>query len=157
MAFLLERDTLSGKLGTATVTVDGKVHELFRAREIKVVADIQTKEMKALGTTRVQPKNIGVRQTGSGVLYFGSDLLTQMALDYMETGKVTYFDLQVTNSDPTATVGEQTMVYYGCKLSGEVLLSILDVDNDMLEQPFTFSYTSAKKLASFSAESDYGV
>lgn len=157
MAFLLERDTLSGKLGTATVTVDGKVHELFRAREIKVVADIQTKEMKALGTTRIQPKNIGVRQTGSGVLYFGSDLLTQMALDYMETGKVTYFDLQVTNSDPTATVGEQTMVYYGCKLSGEVLLSILDVDNDMLEQPFTFSYTSAKKLASFSAESDYGV
>ena len=91
------------------------------------------------------------------MLYFGSDLLTQMALDYMETGKVTYFDLQVTNSDPTATVGEQTMVYYGCKLSGEVLLSILDVDNDMLEQPFTFSYTSAKKLASFSAESDYGV
>ncbi len=157
MTFLLERDTLSGKLGTATVTVDGKVHELFRAREIKVVADIQTKEMKALGTTRIQPKNIGVRQTGSGVLYFGSDLLTQMALDYMETGKVTYFDLQVTNSDPTATVGEQTMVYYGCKLSGEVLLSILDVDNDMLEQPFTFSYTSAKKLASFSAESDYGV
>lgn len=157
MAFLLERDTLSGKLGTATVTMDGKVHELFRAREIKVVADIQTKEMKALGTTRIQPKNIGVRQTGSGVLYFGSDLLTQMALDYMETGKVTYFDLQVTNSDPTATVGEQTMVYYGCKLSGEVLLSILDVDNDMLEQPFTFSYTSAKKLASFSAESDYGV
>ncbi len=157
MAFLLERDTLSGKLGTATVTVDGKVHELFRAREIKVVADIQTKEMKALGTTRIQPKNIGVRQTGSGVLYFGSDLLTQMALDYMETGKVTYFDLQVTNSDPTATVGEQTMVYYGCKLSGEVLLSILDVDNDMLEQPFTFSYTSAKKLAAFSAESDYGV
>lgn len=157
MAFLLERDTLSGKLGTATVTLDGKVHELFRAREIKVVADIQTKEMKALGTTRIQPKNIGVRQTGSGVLYFGSDLLTQMALDYMETGKVTYFDLQVTNSDPTATVGEQTMVYYSCKLSGEVLLSILDVDNDMLEQPFTFSYTSAKKLASFSAESDYGV
>ncbi len=156
MAFLLERDTLSGKLGTATVTVDGKVHELFRAREIKVVADIQTKDMKALGTTRIQPKNVGVKQTGSGVLYFGSDLLTQMALTYMESGLVTYFDLQVTNSDPTSTVGEQTIVYYGCKLNGDVLLSILDVDSDMLEQPFTFSYTTAKKLSAFQTEADYG-
>lgn len=156
MAFLLERDTLNGKLGTAFMTVDGSVTELFRAKNIKVSADIQATDMKALGTTRIQQKTTGVKQTGSGTIYYGSDLLTQMALTYMETGVIPYFDLQVSNNDPTSTVGQQIIAYYGCKLTGEVLLSILDIDADMLEQPFTFSYTDARKLSSFTPESSYG-
>lgn len=156
MPFLLERDTLNGKLGTAFVTIDGKVQQLFRAKKINVGADYQSTDMKALGTTRIQGKPTGVKQTGTGTIYYGSDLLTQMALTYMETGVITYFDLQVTNDDPTTTVGAQTIVYYGCKLTGSVLLSILDVDSDMLEQEFTFTYTSAKKLAAFTTEAGYG-
>ena len=74
----------------------------------------------------------------------------------METGVITYFDLQVTNNDPTATVGTQTMVYYGCKLTGELLLSIIDVDTEMLEQECTFSYTNARTLSSFTTETNYG-
>ena len=156
MAFLLERDTVNGTQGTAFMTIDGKNQELFRAKNIKVSADIQATDMKALGTTRIQQKTTGVKQTGSGTLYYGSDLLVQMAMTFMETGAIPYFDLQITNNDPVSTVGIQTMAYYGCKLTGEVLLSILDIDSDMLEQPFTFSYTNAKKLASFNAEANYG-
>lgn len=156
MSFLLERDTLSGKLGTAFITIDGKNQELFRAKKIQVDGDIQSTDMKALGTTRIQQKVTGVKQTGSGTIYYGTDLLTQMLMKYMETGEITYFDLQVTNSDPTSTVGTQTIAYYGCKLTGTLPLSILDTDSDMLEQSFTFSYTDARKLASFGTEASYG-
>lgn len=156
MAFLLERDTVNGKLGTAFVTINGQNQELFRAKKVQVDADVQSTDMKAMGTTRIQQKSTGVKQTGSMTIYYGSDLFTDMVMQYMENGTVTYFDLQVTNNDPTAQVGVQTIVYYGCKLTGTIPLSILDTDSDMLEQAVTFSYTNARKLSSFTTEPSYG-
>lgn len=154
--FLLERDTLNGKLGQAFVTIDGQSQELFRAKKINVATNIQSTDVPVVGTTRIQEKATGVKQTGTMTIYYGTPLLTQMAITYAQTGVVTYFDLQVTNNDPTATVGTQTIVYYGCKLSGELLTSIIDVDVDMLEQECTFSYTTQAVLSSFNTEANYG-
>lgn len=154
--FLLERDTLNGKLGQAFVTIDGQSQELFRAKKINVATNIQSTDVPVVGTTRIQEKATGVKQTGTMTIYYGTPLLTQMAITYAQTGVVTYFDLQVTNNDPTATVGIQTIVYYGCKLSGELLTSIIDVDVEMLEQECTFSYTTQAILSSFNTEANYG-
>lgn len=154
--FLLERDTLNGKLGQAFVTIDGQSQELFRAKKINVATNIQSTDVPVVGTTRIQEKATGVKQTGTMTIYYGTPLLTQMAVTYAKTGVVTYFDLQVTNNDPTATVGTQTIVYYGCKLTGELLTSIIDVDVDMLEQECTFSYTTQAILSAFNTEANYG-
>ena len=154
--FLLERDTLNGKLGQAFVTIDGQSQELFRAKKINVATNIQSTDVPVVGTTRIQEKATGVKQTGTMTIYYGTPLLTQMAVIYARTGVVTYFDLQVTNNDPTATVGTQTIVYYGCKLTGELLTSIIDVDVDMLEQECTFSYTTQAILSAFNTEANYG-
>lgn len=154
--FLLERDTLNGKLGQAFVTINGQSQELFRAKKINVATNIQSTDVPVVGTTRIQEKATGVKQTGTMTIYYGTPLLTQMAITYAQTGVVTYFDLQVTNNDPTATVGTQTIVYYGCKLSGELLTSIIDVDVDMLEQECTFSYTTQAILSAFNTEANYG-
>lgn len=154
--FLLERDTLNGKLGQAFVTIDGQSQELFRAKKINVSTNIQSTDVPVVGTTRIQEKATGVKQTGTMTIYYGTPLLTQMAITYAQTGVVTYFDLQVTNNDPTATVGTQTIVYYGCKLTGELLTSIIDVDVETLEQECTFSYTTQAILSSFNTEANYG-
>ena len=63
--FLLERDTLNGKLGQAFVTIDGQSQELFRAKKINVSADIQSTDVPVVGTTRIQQKTTGVKQTGT--------------------------------------------------------------------------------------------
>ena len=154
--FLLERDTLNGKLGQAFVTIDGQSQELFRAKKINVSTNIQSTDVPVVGTTRIQEKATGVKQTGTMTIYYGTPLLTQMAVTYAQTGVVTYFDLQVTNNDPTSTVGTQTIVYYGCKLTGELLTSIIDVDVEMLEQECTFSYTTQAILSAFNTEANYG-
>ena len=154
--FLLERDTLNGKLGQAFVTIDGQSQELFRAKKINVSTNIQSTDVPVVGTTRIQEKATGVKQTGTMTIYYGTPLLTQMAVNYAQTGVVTYFDLQVTNNDTTATVGTQTIVYYGCKLTGELLTSIIDVDVEMLEQECTFSYTTQAILSAFNTEANYG-
>ena len=51
---------------------------------------------------------------------------------------------------PTASVGDQVMGYYGCMLTGEIPLSILNDDEAMLNYDFNFSYTKVNRLKAFS-------
>ena len=53
------------------------------------------------------------------------------------------FDIQITNQDPTTSVGSQVMAYYGCHLTGEIPISILDSEESMLNYDFNFAWTRA--------------
>lgn len=125
--YLLAQDTLNGAEGKITVTRDGRITEICGMKNIKTVAGIQTSDMKTIGTRTVQKKANGVTQTGTGNVYFGSNgsnLFTDMLLQYINTGVMETFDITITNNDPTASVGDQVMGYYGCMLTGEIPLSI---------------------------------
>lgn len=156
MPFLLERDTLNGASGTAFITQNGVVHHLFQAKEVTANSNIQSTDMKVIGTKIIQEKSTGVKQSGSMVIYYGTPLFTQMAVQYANTGEMPYFDMQLTNNDPTTTVGQQVIALYGCKISGEIPIALLDSDSDMLEQTVNFSYTKAEILQSFHEPSSYG-
>ena len=58
---------------------------------------------------------------------------------YKNTGEDIYFDIQVSNSDPTSAAGVCTMVFSGCNVDGGVLDSF-DVDGDFLEQEIDFTF-----------------
>ena len=123
--YLLAQDTLNGAEGKITVTRDGRITEICGMKNIKTVAGIQTSDMKTIGTRTVQKKANGVTQTGTGNVYFGSNgsnLFTDMLLQYINTGVMETFDITITNNDPTASVGDQVMGYYGCMLTGEIPL-----------------------------------
>lgn len=156
MSFLLERDTLNGASGSAFITQDGVVQQLFQAKKITANSNVQTTDMKVIGTKIVQEKSTGVKQSGSMVIYYGTPLFTQMVVQYANTGEMPYFDMQITNNDPTTTVGQQVIALYGCKISGEIPIALMDADSDMLEQTVNFSYTKAEVLQAFNAPSSYG-
>ena len=58
---------------------------------------------------------------------------------YKNTGEDVYFDIQVSNDDPTSAAGICTMVFMGCNVDGGVLASF-DVDGDFLEQEIDFTF-----------------
>ena len=105
--------------------------------------------MRVIGTRKIQAKPNGAKLTGSGNIYYGSNIFTDMVLEYINTGKMTQFDIQITNSDPTVSVGEQAMAYYGCTLTGDIPISILDDQEAMLNYDFNFSYTDVARLQAF--------
>ena len=112
--------------------------------------------MKVIGTKIIQDKSTGTKQTGTMTIYYGSPLFTRMAVEYANTGVMQYFDMQVTNNDPTTTVGQQVVALYGCKISGEIDITKMDADSDMLDQTVNFSYTKAEVLQSFHEPASYG-
>ena len=155
MSFLLERDALNGKQGSAIMTIDGENHELFGAKKIQTDAEFQESDFKVIGTTLVQKKTTGVNLTGTMTIYYGTPQFIKMVQEYIKTGKIPYFDLQVENDDPSTSVGKQTVVYYNCKLS-KVPLSILDADSDFLEEEVGFSYTNIEVLNWFTDPTNLG-
>lgn len=156
MQYLLAKNTINGAKGTVVITLDGKNYVIAGMQNIRIDADIQSSDMKCIGTTKVQDKQTGVKLTGKGNIYYGSDLFTNMVLDYIKTGKTTEFTVQVTNDDPSADIGTQAMAYYGCHLTGQIPLSILDDNEAMLNYDFNFACTDVEKLQSFRAPSSYG-
>ena len=149
MSYLLAKDTVNGAEGTIVITVDGKNYEVACMKNIKTTASIQSQDMRVIGTRKIQAKPNGAKLTGTGNIYYGSNIFTDMVLEYINTGKMTQFDIQITNSDPTVSVGEQAMAYYGCTLTGDIPISILDDQEAMLNYDFNFSYTDVARLQAF--------
>lgn len=155
MAFLLERDALNGKSGSAFITVDGQNKELFQMKKFNSNAEFQESDFKVVGTTLVQKKTTGVTLSGTMIIYYGSPIFIKLLNDYLKTGKLPYFTLQITNDDPSTSVGKQIVALYNCKLS-KVPVAMLDADSEFLEEEVSFSYTGLEVLNYFNDPSTLG-
>ena len=156
MAYLLAKDTLNGAEGSVVVTIDGRNYVVAGMRNIQANAEIQSNDMRVIGTRTIQDKPNGAKLTGTGNIYYGTNLWTDMVLQYIQTGVMQEFDIQLTNNDPTTSVGSQVMAYYGCHLTGNIPLTILNDEEAMLNYDFNFAYTRVARLQSFNDPAELG-
>lgn len=156
MAYLLAKDTVNGAEGSVYITQNGRSVEVACMRNIQANAEIQSQDMRVIGTRTIQGKRNGVKLTGKGNIYYGSNIFTDMVLQYINTGEMPEFDIQITNMDPTTSVGSQVMAYYGCTLTGTIPLSILNDEETMMNYDFEFAYTRVARLEAFTAPAALG-
>lgn len=156
MAYLLAKDTVNGAEGSVVVTRNGRNYVIAGMRNIRPTGNIQSEKMRVIGTRKIQDKPNGVELTGAGNIYYGFDLFREMALNYIHTGVMEEFDIQITNNDPTTSLGTQVMAYYGCHLTGEIPLSILNSDETMMNYDFNFAYTDVQMLQGFNEPAELG-
>lgn len=149
MSYLLAKDTVNGAEGKIFITADGKNIEVACMKNITTNAEIQSNDMRVIGTRTIQNKNNGAKLTGTGNIYYGTNLFTDMVLQYIQTGVMPEFDIQITNNDPATSIGTQSIAYYGCTLTGTIPLSILNDEEAMLNYDFNFAYTRVARLQSF--------
>lgn len=58
---------------------------------------------------------------------------------YKDTGVDVYFNIQVTNEDPTSHVGRQTVILKECNINGGILAKF-DADADYLNEDMDFTF-----------------
>ena len=148
MSYILEKDLLNGKQGTAIVTINGQNHELFHCRKIEAKTTFNKADIRTVGTTTIQKKPTGQTKTGRLTMYYGSPYFIDLAHEYEKSGKTIYFDMMIENDDPTTSVGARRIALYGCSLD-EIPLAKLDADADALDEELGFSFTSWEKLENF--------
>ena len=156
MSYLLAKDTVNGAEGKIFITVDGKNIEIACMKNIQTNGEIQGEDMRVIGTRKIQNKPNGAKLTGTGNIYYGTNLFTDMVLKYINEGVMTQFDIQITNRDPSTTIGSQTIAYYGCQLTGTIPLSILNDEESMLNYDFNFTYTNVARLTAFNDPAELG-
>ncbi len=156
MSYLLAKDTVNGAEGKVFITKDGRNIEVACMRNITTNAEIQSSDMRVIGTRTIQNKNNGAKLTGTGNIYYGTNLFTDMVLQYIQTGVMPEFDIQITNDDPATSIGSQVMAYYGCTLTGTIPLSILNDEEAMLNYDFNFAWTRVARLQAFGDPAQLG-
>ena len=139
MAFLKARDTITGQEGTAFASINGVVEEMFYIKKIEATAEKQKAEVKTLGRRGVQHKAIGWSGTGNMTVYYVTSKFRQMMHDYIKTGKDTYFDVMITNADPSSSVGRQSVTLKGVNLNS-IIMALLDTDAETLEEEVEFTF-----------------
>ncbi|GAA0122253.1 phage tail tube protein [Clostridium faecium] len=148
MGFFKAEDTISGQEARAYITIEGRNEELFYAKKIESKVEKQKTEIKTLGKRGTQNKAAGWKGTGTLTVYYATSLFRDLMLRYMKDGVDTYFDLAVTNEDPTSNIGKQTIVLKNCNLD-EVSMAMFDVDSEVLEEDMSFTFEDVDMLDKF--------
>jgi len=151
----MEKDSLSGKEGRGFATIDGRNVEMFGIKNFNTNATLQEADFKVVGTRLVQKKTTGVQLTGTMTIYYGTPEFVELVERYLKTGQLPYFTLQITNDDPSTSIGIQTIAFYNVKLQSTPI-AILDADAEFLTADVSFSFTGFEILQAFNAPAQLG-
>lgn len=139
-----QRYAASKKQATCFVTLNGNRYEMFFARNFEGKLNIKTKEVPALGMVMNGRKAVGAEGKFKLTIYRVTDIFSKVALDYLDTGILPEFEIQVTEEDPSTPMGRSTKIYSDCMIDGDLILSIADDGEDFIEQTIEGYYGSVK-------------
>lgn len=138
------KDSISAKLAECFVTVGNNRYNFMQAINLEANFEKTKSEVPILGKTGKGHKSTGWNGTGSATFHYNTSIFRQMMEDFKNTGNDLYFDIQITNEDPTSAAGRQTVVLVGCNIDGGVLAKF-DADNDdYLDEDMDFTFEDFK-------------
>jgi len=138
-AIMHAKDAISGSLAECFVTIGENRYNFMQAIDLEAKLEKTKVEVPILGKTGKGNKATGWKGTGSATFHFNTSIFRQLMKRYKDTGEDIYFDIQVTNEDPTSSVGRQTVVLKDCNIDGGILAKF-DADADYLEEDMDFTF-----------------
>ena len=133
------RDAISGKMASCFVTIDGTRYNFMQAINLEAEFEKNKTEVPILGETGTGNKSTGWSGTGSATFHYNTSVFRKLMAKFKDTGADVYFDIQVTNEDPTSTVGKQTVFLKDCNIDGGILTKF-DADADYLDEDMDFTF-----------------
>lgn len=142
------RDALSAQMAECFITIDGIRYNFMQAINFEANFERTKTEIPILGKTGKGNKSTGWKGTGSATFHYNTSIFRQMMLQYKNTGEDMYFEIQVTNEDPTSAAGRQTVVFIDCNIDGGILAKF-DADGEYLDESMDFTFEDFKMPETF--------
>lgn len=142
------KDSISAKLAECFVTIGNNRYNFMQAINFEAKFERTKTEVPILGKTGTGNKSTGWKGTGSATFHYNTSIFREMMLKYKDTGEDVYFEIQVTNEDPTSSAGRQTVVFLGCNIDGGIL-SKFDADGEYLDEDMDFTFEDFKMPETF--------
>lgn len=133
------RDAISASLAECFVTIEDRRYNFMQAINLEANFEKTKTEVPILGKTGKGNKATGWKGSGSATFHYNTSIFRQLMKRYKDTGEDVYFDIQITNEDPTSTVGRQTVILKDCNIDGG-LLAKFDADEEYLDEDMDFTF-----------------
>lgn len=86
-------------------------------------------------------KAAGGKGTWKGTAHYNQSVLRTMANQYQKTGNLPYFEIQVSNEDPSSNAGRQTIIHRGC-LCDSFILAKFQAGEEILDEDISGTFES---------------
>lgn len=142
------KDVVAAKMAECFITIGTRRYNFMQMLDMEIKVEKTKAKIPRLGAIMVAHKACGMEGTFSGTAHYNQSVMRQALLDYKNTGEDTYFEMQITNDDPTSSVGRQTIILYDCNTDGGVL-SKFDADGEFLEEEIEGTFDDFSMPESF--------
>lgn len=142
------KDAISAKLAECFLTVGSNRYNFMQIINFEANFEKNKAEVPILGKTGTGNKSTGWKGTFSGTFHYNTSIFREMMLNFKDTGEDIYFEIQVTNEDPTSSAGRQTMVFLDCNIDGGILAKF-DADGEYLDEDMDGTFEDFKMPEKF--------
>lgn len=143
------QDTVSGSLAECYITIDDNRYNFMNLIKFESKVEKTSTEVPILGRTGKGHKSTGWKGTWSATAHYNQSIMRKAMLSYKDTGIDPPFEIQVTNEDPTSSIGRQTVVHKGCLTEGGIL-SKFDADSEYLDEEISGTFDDFEIPEAFS-------
>jgi hypothetical protein len=142
------KDAVSAKLAECYVTIGKNRYNFMQAINFEAKFEKIKTEVPILGKTGNGNKPTGWKGTFSATFHYNTSIFRDLMQKYKNTGEEVYFEIQVTNEDPTSAAGRQTIVFMGCNINGGILAKF-DADGEYLDEEMEGTFEDFKMPEKF--------
>lgn len=138
-AIMNAKDAVYGSMAECFITIDGNRYNFMSLTEFESKWETKITDVNILGKVGKGHKAAGGNGTWSGTAHYNQSIFRKIADQYQKTGIMPYFEIQVTNEDPTSSVGRQTVVHHDC-LCDTFILAKFQAGEDLLEEELSGTF-----------------
>lgn len=140
---MLPKDVISAKLAVAYITTGGNRYLLFQAKSLSAKIEKEKEQVGILGRLMKGNKSVSAKGSGSLTIYKNTAIFDEMVQKFVTQGVDTYFDMQITNEDPTSAAGRRTIILTDCNID-MATVAAFDADGKWLEDEINFTFEGMK-------------
>lgn len=142
------KDAVYGSLAECFVTLEDNRYNFMSLTEFESKWEVNITDVPVLGKVGMGHKAAGGTGTWSGTAHYNQSIFRKLADNDQKTGVMPYFEIQVTNEDPTSAVGRQTIIHHDC-LCDTFTLAKFQAGEELLDEELSGTFESWDMPESF--------
>ncbi len=135
------KDAVYGGLAECYVTVNDRRLNFMSMTEFDSTYETNITDVAILGKVGKGHKAAGGNGKWSGKAHYNQSAFREIADTYQKTGVMPYFEIQVSNEDPTSAAGRQTIILHDC-LCDKFTLAKFTAGEDILDEELSGTFES---------------
>lgn len=133
------KNAIAGSMAQCVIALEGNQYNFAQAINLEASIEKNKTDVPILGKTGKGHKATGWSGSGKATFHYNTSFFRKMLLEYKKTGKDMYFDMIITNEDPSSNVGKQIITLKSCNVDGGILAKF-DADADYLDEDMDFTF-----------------